>query len=151
MSGRVFFYVQHLLGIGHTMRAALLTRAMQRAGLSVTYVSGGFDAIETDLAGADMVRLPPVRAADPSFKALVGEDDIPIDDAWRARRKTALLDAFEAADPDVVLIEMFPFGRWPFRFELLPLLESARGRARVVCSVRDILVAQAEPSRLAAA
>jgi len=25
-SGRVFFYVQHLLGIGHAMRAALLTR-----------------------------------------------------------------------------------------------------------------------------
>lgn len=146
--GRVFFYVQHLLGIGHTMRAALLTRAMRRAGLDVTYVSGGFDAIETDLAGADVVRLPPVRAGDLGFKSLVGADGAPIDDAWRARRRTALLDAFYAADPDVVLIEMFPFGRWPFRFELLPLLEAARGRARIVCSLRDILVAKSEPSRL---
>jgi len=146
--GRVFFYVQHLLGIGHTMRAALLTRAMRRAGLDVTYVSGGFDTIETDLAGADVLRLPPVRAGDLGFKSLVGADGIPIDDGWRARRRTALLDAFHAADPDVVLIEMFPFGRWPFRFELLPLLEAARGRARVVCSLRDILVAKSEPSRL---
>jgi predicted glycosyltransferase len=148
--GRVFFYVQHLLGIGHTMRAALLTRAMRRAGLDVTYVSGGFDAIEPDLAGADVVRLPPVRAGDLGFKSLVGADGAPIDDAWRAQRRAALFDAFHAAAPDVVLIEMFPFGRWPFRFELLPLLEAAQGRARVVCSLRDILVAKSEPSRLAA-
>lgn len=146
--GRVFFYVQHLLGIGHTMRAALLTRAMRRAGLEVTYVSGGFDAIETDLMGADVVRLPPVRAGDLGFKSLVGADGAPIDDAWRARRRETLLDAFNAADPDIVLIEMFPFGRWPFRFELLPLLEAARGRARIACSLRDILVAKSEPSRL---
>ena len=149
-AGRVLFYVQHLLGIGHTMRAAQLTRAMRRAGLDVTYVAGGFDAIETDLAGAGLVRLPPVRAADASFTSLVGADGAPIDDAWRARRRTALLDAFHAADPDLVLIEMFPFGRWQFRFELLPLLQAARGRAQVVCSVRDILVAKSEPSRLAA-
>lgn len=149
-AGRVLFYVQHLLGIGHTMRAAQLTRAMRRAALDVTYVAGGFDAIETDLAGAGLLRLPPVRAADASFTSLVGADGAPIDDAWRARRRTALLDAFHAADPDLVLIEMFPFGRWQFRFELLPLLQAARGRAQVVCSVRDILVAKSEPSRLAA-
>jgi len=148
--GRVFFYVQHLLGIGHTMRAAALTRAMQQAGLQVTYVSGGFDTIKTDLAGAEVLQLPPVRAADASFKSLVGSDGAVIDDAWRARRRTALLDAFEAAQPDLVLIEMFPFGRWPFRFELLPLLDAARGRARIVCSLRDILVPKSEPSRLTA-
>jgi predicted glycosyltransferase len=148
--GHVFFYVQHLLGIGHTMRAALLTRAMRRAGLAVTYVSGGFDAIEIDLAGADVVRLPPVRAGDLGFKSLIGADGAPIDDAWRAGRRKALLDAFEAADPDVVLIEMFPFGRWPFRFELLPLLDAAHRRARIACSLRDILVSKTEPSRLAA-
>ncbi len=32
-SARVFFYVQHLLGIGHQRRDATLTRAMQDAGL----------------------------------------------------------------------------------------------------------------------
>ena len=55
---RVLLYVQHLLGIGHTVRAAQLTRAMQRKGMDVTYVSGGFDAIETDLSGAHVLRLP---------------------------------------------------------------------------------------------
>ena len=151
MSGsRVFFYVQHLLGIGHTVRAAQLTRAMQRAGLDVTYVSGGFDAIDIDLGGARLVRLPPVRAGDAGFKTLVGADGMPVDDIWRAKRRSALLAAFDEADPDLVLIEMFPFGRWPFRFELLPLLDAAHGRARIACSLRDVLVAKTEPSRIAA-
>lgn len=147
---RVFFYVQHLLGVGHTVRAARLTRAMQRQGMDVTYVSGGFDALETDLGGAQVLRLPPVRAADASFKSLLGADGRPVDDAWRTGRRAALLDAFHAVQPDLVLLEMFPFGRWPFRFELLPLLDVAAGRARIACSVRDVLVTKREPSRHAA-
>ena len=38
---RVFFYVQHLLGIGHLRRAATIARALTGAGLDVTVVSGG--------------------------------------------------------------------------------------------------------------
>ena len=147
---RVFFYVQHLLGIGHTVRAAALTRAMRRAGMDVVYVSGGFDALDTPLMGARVVRLPPARTKDASFKTLLGEDGRPVDDRWRVRRRAALLDAFHAAAPDIVLIETFPFGRWQFRFELLPLLDAARGRARIVCSLRDILVPKRNPDRLAA-
>lgn len=149
-AGRVFFYVQHLLGIGHATRAAILTRAMRRAGLDVVYADGGFDALDEDLLGAEVVRLPPVKARDATFGALIGADGREIDDAWRARRRAALLEAFEASDADVVLIETFPFGRWPFRFELLPLLDAARGRARILCSLRDILVPKREPARLAA-
>jgi predicted glycosyltransferase len=150
--GRVFFYVQHLLGIGHMMRAAALTRAMQKAGLTVTYASGGFDTVALDLGGADVLQLPPVRTADARFKSLLDADGRPIDDEWRERRKTALLDAFERTAPDILLIELFPFGRWPFRFELLPLLEAARHRRgtqpRIVCSLRDILVPKTEAKRL---
>lgn len=147
---RVFFYVQHLLGIGHTVRAAALTRAMRRRGLDVVYVSGGFDALDDDLSGADVRRLPPVRSADASFTQLLGEGDTPIDDAWRDRRRDALLAAYRETRPDLVLIETFPFGRWPFRFELLPLLQEAHGSARILCSLRDVLVPKTKPSRLAA-
>ena len=41
MTGRVFFYVQHLLGIGHLRRAATLARAMAAGGFDVLLVSGG--------------------------------------------------------------------------------------------------------------
>jgi predicted glycosyltransferase len=146
--GRVFFYVQHLLGIGHAMRAAILTRAMRRAGLDVTYVAGGFEPLAMCLAGADRVQLPPLRAADARYRTLIDEQGRPLDDTLRAIRKRMLLDAFDRADPDVVLIETFPFGRWPLRFELLPLLDAARGRARIACSVRDVLVPKTEPARL---
>ncbi len=145
---RVFFYVQHLLGIGHTARAAALTRAMRRRGLDVIYVSGGFDALEEDLAGAAVRRLPPVRSADATFTALLGDGDIPIDDTWRDRRRAALLAAYRETRPDLVLIETFPFGRWPFRFELLPLLREAQGQARILCSLRDVLVPKTKRTRL---
>ncbi len=144
---RVLFYVQHLLGIGHQVRAAAITRAIQRHGMDVLYVSGGFSETAHDLGGADIVQLPPVRAADATFGTLLDASGKPIDDDWKQRRKEALLTIFDAAKPDALLIESFPFGRRQFRFELLPLLESAVGRVPIAASVRDILVAKNDPKR----
>ena len=71
MAARVFFYVQHLLGIGHLKRAATIARAMADAGLEVTLVSGGAPVPELDLTGLGFEQLPPVRATDLYFKELV--------------------------------------------------------------------------------
>ncbi len=149
--GRVLFYVQHLLGIGHQRRGATLTRAMQDAGLEVTYVSGGHGIPNLDLGGAGLVQLPPVRAVDLYFKKLVDEFDQPIDDAWRGRRRDALLAVWDRVRPHVILLELYPFGRRQMRFELLPLLDAALAaphRPVIACSVRDILVAPPKPERL---
>jgi predicted glycosyltransferase len=148
---RVLFYVQHLLGIGHQRRGATLTRAMRAAGLSVTYVSGGHGIPNLDLGGADLVQLPPVRAVDLYFKKLVDDNDRPIDDAWRQRRRDALLDVWHKVQPHVIILELYPFGRRQMRFELLPLLDAALASPRrpvIVSSVRDILVAPPKPERL---
>ncbi len=149
MRPRVFFYVQHLLGIGHLKRAATLARGL--AGeFDVTLVSGGHSVPDLELGGAALHQLPPTRATDLFFKALVDEHDKPIDDAWRARRRQALLTAYRQIAPQVLLFELFPFGRRQMRFELLPLLEeaaAARPRPLVACSVRDILVGQHKPER----
>jgi predicted glycosyltransferase len=151
MAKRVLFYVQHLLGIGHQRRGATITRAMQDAGLEVTYVSGGHEIPNLDLGGARLAQLPATRAVDIYFKKLVDEHDRPIDDAWRERRRAALLQVYDETRPHVVVLELFPFGRRQMRFELLPLLERARGgpgRAVTVSSVRDILVEPPKPERL---
>ena len=37
----VMIYVQHLLGIGHLMRARLIAEALADVGFEVTLVSGG--------------------------------------------------------------------------------------------------------------
>ena len=145
---RVMVYVQHLLGIGHQMRAAAIVRAMQAGGLEVTCVSGGTAGGMPDLGGAHLIQLPPVRSADATFSHLVDPAGREIDDAWRERRRAALLDAFRTIDPHTLLVESFPFGRWQFRFELMPLLEASRTRGiAVASSVRDILVEKNKPGR----
>ncbi len=147
--GTVMVYVQHLLGIGHQMRAAAIIRAMRAHGLEVTCVSGGAPGGMPDLGGARLVQLPSLRAADANFRHLVDEAGRKLDEAGRERRRTALLAAFADVRPTVLVIETFPFGRWLFRFELLPLLQAARAAGiRVASSVRDILVEKNDPDRL---
>jgi len=61
----------------------------------------------------------------------------------KERRKVQLIELLDFLQPDLLLIELFPFGRCGFRFELDPLLAHVRRqqkKCRVVCSVRDILV-----------
>lgn len=149
---RIFFWVQHLLGIGHLKRTATLARAFRRAGLDVAIVSGGHHVPGLDIADARLIQLPPVRAADKYFKVLVDETDAVIDEAFIARRRELLLDAFRTEAPDVVVTELFPFGRRQLRHELLPLLDEAKAMATpplIVSSVRDILVEPPKPERVA--
>jgi predicted glycosyltransferase len=139
---RVFFHVQHLLGIGHLKRAAVICRALAEAGFEVTLASGGSPV--PGIFQGKMVQLPPMSAADVTFRTLLDERGKAITDEWKAERARRLLAAWRAAQADVLIVELFPFGRRQLRFELLPLLEAA-GEALVVCSVRDLL--QSRPSR----
>src|SRR5690606_33843991 len=85
------------------------------------------------------------------FKQLVDAQDRLIDDAWREDRRGLLLAAYERIRPDVVMTELYPFGRRQLRHELLPLLDVASGdrpRPVIVSSVRDILVEPGKPERL---
>ena len=148
---RVFFYVQHLLGIGHLRRAAVLARALVAGGFDVLLVSGGAPVEGLLLGGALFHQLPPLRAADDSLRDLARLDGSPLDEAFHRQRIDALLALLRAEAPDVVLTEQFPFGRTRLRFELLPLLEAARGlpkRPLIACSVRDV-VRRAGPERVA--
>jgi predicted glycosyltransferase len=148
---RVFFYVQHLLGIGHLRRAAVLARALVAGGFDVLLVSGGAPVEGLVLGGARFHQLPPLRAADESLRDLARLDGGPVDEAFQRQRADGLLGLLRAEAPDVVLTEQFPFGRTRLRFELLPLLEAARGLPKpplIACSVRDV-VRRARPERVA--
>ena len=150
MTVRVLIHVQHLMGIGHQSRAALIARSLVRAGAEVTYVSGGFPVPGLDLEGAGFVQLPPARVADSHYRGLVDEELRPVSDAWRHERRDRLIRVLEERRPEVVVTETFPFGRRLLRFELLPLLDwvATRGpSARLVSSVRDILERPTKPER----
>jgi predicted glycosyltransferase len=147
---RVALHVQHLLGIGHLRRAAALARALDAAGAEVLVLSGGHPVAGIDFGGARLHQLPAAAAADSDFSGLLDETGRPVDEAWRVRRRDDLLQAVAAFRPDIIVIEMFPFGRRPFRFELLPLLDRAVAevpRPLVASSVRDILVDKGKPGR----
>jgi predicted glycosyltransferase len=139
---RVLLYAQHLLGVGHLMRAALLARALAAGGFDIELASGGLPVAGLPLGDARLVQLPPARSADERFSGLLDAAGRPVDDAWMADRRDRLLGRFAARRPDLLILEMFPFGRRQMRFELLPLLEAAlavRPRPVIACSVRDIL------------
>jgi predicted glycosyltransferase len=120
--GRVLLYVQHLLGIGHLQRAAIIARAMEARGLEVTFVSGGRPVPGLDLGAMHRVQLPPAMAA-PDW-SLLDLDGAPVTEAWQNHRRRRLLEAFAAARPHCLV---------------------------VFCSVRDILVAPVKAVRAAEA
>ena len=78
MAKKVLFYVQHLLGIGHLHRAALISRNLSRAGLDVILVSGGEPLPHLDLGSSRFVQLSPVRTIDQNFTTLVDMNNQPV-------------------------------------------------------------------------
>ncbi|TDK37647.1 glycosyl transferase [Rhizobium deserti] len=139
---RVFFYVQHLLGIGHIVRASRVAEALKHAGFEVTLVTGGSMVQGFPPPGIRQVQLPAVLASNSGFSALADQQGHPVDKAFEVHRAALLLEAFQQAEPDVVIIEAFPFGRRQMRFELLPLLQAVKTapkRPLLLSSVRDIL------------
>jgi len=147
---RLLFHVQSLLGIGHLKRAGLLASALETVGFDVTVANGGHLPDDIAFGGARIVQLPRATAADGNFSRLVDSEGKEIDDSWRDKRGAATLDVYRDCSPDVLLLEMYPFGRRAFAFELNALLEMVRSgskRCRVAVSVRDILVTPSKPER----
>ena len=147
---RVFFYVQHLLGIGHIARASRIARALVDDGFDVTLVTGGTPVPGFPGEGIRHIELPPIAVSDGSFSGLMDATGQPVDDAFKDNRTSMLLGAYQGAKPDIVIIEAFPFGRRQVRFELMPLLsaiEHSLERPLVMTSLRDILQERAKPGR----
>ncbi|MCX4029795.1 glycosyl transferase [Endozoicomonas sp. SM1973] len=147
---RLLFYVQHLLGIGHLQRAAHICQAAIKAGWDVFVVAGGKPIAEINFGAVHYLQLPVLTSADANFSQLVQVDGRAIDDSIKQQRTTQLLHYFQQIQPDVVLLEMYPFGRRQFRFELIPLLDAcrqAKPTPLVVTSIRDVLVEKHDMNR----
>lgn len=149
-SPRVFFYVQHLLGIGHLARASRIAGALAADGFDVTVVTGGIPVTGFPGPHVHHVALPPITAGDAGFSGLADSNGNPVGDVFKANRRDLLLTAFRNNRPDIVIVEAFPFGRRQVRFELLPLLDEIAtmdDKPMVVTSLRDILQERSKPGR----
>ena len=147
---RVLFYVQHLLGIGHLMRARRIVLALSNQEFDVTLVTGGMPLSGFDVSGVEHIELPSMAVSSADFRTLVDATDKPIDDTFRHRRCGMLLEAYRNVQPDIVLLEAFPFGRRQVRFELLPLIdaiEASTPKPVLLSSIRDILQKRTKPGR----
>ncbi len=147
---RVLFFVQHLRGIGHLKRTAVLARTLARDGIEVDIISGGPPVPDLDIGAAEFFQLPPVLSPDDSYSRLVDESGAPATPELHRRRRAQLLDHVLTRRPDMVIVEMFPFGRSQIRDDIVALLEAARAmrpRPWLVSSVRDILPAKRTPER----
>lgn len=142
MKPKVFFYVQHLWGVGHVYRATRIAKGLLKHGFEVHLVWGGTRILGFDFEGINIHYLTAVRTSDVSFSQLLNEQyEVFTDDDEKARCKT-LLDLFDNVHPDILITEAYPFGRRQMRFELLPLLERANERSKpplIAASIRDIM------------
>jgi predicted glycosyltransferase len=138
---KIILYCQYVWGMGHLFRTLELVRAL--AGHDVILIAGGQDVDIRLPAHARLERLP-VLYMDEEFTRLIPGDPQSSLKQVQRRRRECLTGLFESNSPDVFVVELYPFGRTAFAFELDPLLEAARegrfGRVRTVCSLRDILV-----------
>ena len=142
---RLLFYCQHSLGLGHLARSLRLAEGLTER-FDVRLLNGGrFPAGTRVPAGVSVINLPPL-GHDADGMLVSHDPAYPVEQAC-ARRAELLLATLDDARPAVLLIEMYPFGRRKFEFELVPLLDAAAAlgadRPRVVCSLRDILVQRA--------
>lgn len=147
---KVMIVVTHLLGTGHLSRALTLARAFQAAGDEVLIASGGFAAPQLDTDGIELAQLPPLRSDGVNFTQLLDRSGGHADEAYHQQRQTLLCATLERAQPDVLITELYPFGRRSLSHEFLALLKAARAMAqppKILASIRDILAPPSKPEK----
>jgi predicted glycosyltransferase len=144
---RLMFYCQHILGIGHLVRSMEIVRGLM-SEFQVCFINGGEVVQDFPIpAAVEIVNLPAIKT-DTEFRELQVLDDSNSVESVMECRRDRLLEIYQTFQPDVLMIELFPFGRRRFSPELTPLLDSAKaGGTKVVCSLRDIVVTKQDRNR----
>ncbi len=137
----VLFYCQHLLGVGHISRSLAICRALMRH-FDVVFVQGGPDIGRTiDAPEFSHVFLPPLLMREHDSSLYDPSGQYTIEELW-VRRAAALEPVLERPFAAVV-VELFPFGRYKLKTEILDMMAAARARnsdVKIYCSNRDIMV-----------
>jgi predicted glycosyltransferase len=138
---RLLFYCQHSLGMGHLIRSFALAEGLAN-DFDVVFLNGGpLPQGQKPPEGVELINLPPL-GFDAEMQLLSRDDRHSVSQAQQLRREI-MRKTLYSTSPEILLIELFPFGRKKFAGELIELLEEARtldNPPAVVCSLRDILV-----------
>ncbi len=143
---KIIVYCQHVLGVGHFFRTREIIKALNAH--DVVLVTGGSRIPARLPDHVRHVELPGLMMDD-TFSTLYSVDEGKTVDTVKQERQQQLLDLVRREAPDLFLVELYPFGRRAFGFELVPVLEHLRSSLKdhpctVVCSLRDILVEKSD-------
>ena len=144
---KVLFYCQHILGMGHLIRSMEIARGLTD-NFEVCFINGGqvVDGFQAP-PSVQVVNLPAIKS-DAQFRELQPVDPALSLDYVQTFRQEKLLRILRDFQPDVLMVELFPFGRRRFSFELIPLIEAAKAQGtKIVSSLRDIVVTKNDRDR----
>ncbi len=147
---KVMIIVTHLLGTGHLSRALTLGRAFANKKHEVLVVSGGMPAPQLDTRGLSLLGLPPLRSDGTNFTRLLDQNGQVADASYFEARTTGLVQAIRSFEPQILITELYPFGRRSLTAEFLAALKTARALPHapvVLSSIRDILAPPSKPSK----
>ena len=138
---KIVHYCQHVWGVGHFFRTLEILKAL--TDHENVMVTGG-EEINTPLPEhVRKIHLPEIMM-DLDYKGFLTTDAELSFAEVKAKRKKQLFEIFQKEAPDLFIVELYPFGRNAFRFELNPVLKAIRNndlpKCKVICSIRDILV-----------
>ncbi len=145
---RVALLVTHLLGTGHLKRASLLADGFVQAGHEAIVISGGFPAPNAAPHHADLIQLSPLRS-DAGFTTLYRPDG-QATSGFLGQRIIEIGEALTGFAPDMLITELFPFGRRKLATEFEAAV-AAVPDTLVYSSVRDILQYPRKPDRVSEA
>lgn len=135
----ILVYCQHVLGIGHLVRTFEILKALKDH--QITLLLGGSATSLPVPEHVERVQLPALMM-DHTFSTLSTGNGESLDRV-KKERQAIIRRTIARVRPEICLIELYPFGRNSFHFEIAPLLEQIHQQhpACLTCSsVRDILV-----------
>jgi predicted glycosyltransferase len=147
---KILFYCQYHLGMGHLVRSVELMHSLATE-FQVCFVKGGTDVEGLALPeNVEVVTLPLLLSENRQVKVADPSQDL---ETVKQQRTEKLLQVFESFQPNYLIIEGYPFKKYQFEFESIPLLErvkASRKPVKVICSLRDVVMAQPYADRNAA-
>ena len=137
---RIVFFSQHFVGVGHHFRNFQIVRALAKS-YKVYFVDGGREVRNIDIPSVRTIRLPALFKDLESQRIVCEDPKFSLRKAQKKRRQI-LLEKIAQIQPDIFVIELFPFARSRLYKELVPAIQKARAinpEVKVICSVREII------------
>lgn len=150
----IVILVTHLLGSGHLARALTLARAFAAQGERAIVLTGGLPVPHLDTTDVTVIQLPPLQSDGVNFTRLLDAQGAAAGAPQFQARQTLIARSLRDIRPDVLITELFPFGRRVLRDEFLAALEVAGtlpNQPLVCASIRDILAPPSKPAKAQAA